>query len=51
MVESLSFQTYKCSFGLEAQQGLDLFLTVPDLPTGLDFPESNIQDSKMRITR
>jgi hypothetical protein len=51
MVESLSFQTYKCSFGLEAQQGLDLFLTVPGLPTGLDFPESNIQDSKMRITR
>jgi hypothetical protein len=51
MVESRSFQTFKCSFGLEAQQGLDLFLTVPGLPTGLDFPESNIQDSKMRITR
>jgi hypothetical protein len=51
MIESLSFQTFKCSFGLDAQQGLDLFLTVPDLPTGLDFPESSIQDSKMRITR
>jgi hypothetical protein len=51
MVNSLPFQTFKCSFGLDAQQGLDLFLTIPNLAIGLDFPKSNIQDSRMRITR
>lgn len=51
MVNCSGFQTFKCSFGLDAQEGLDLFLTVPTLAIGLDFPESNIQDSRMRITR
>lgn len=51
MVNSSGFQTFKCIFGLDAQQGLDLFLTVPNLAIGLDFPESSIQDSRMRITR
>ncbi|KAH0173608.1 hypothetical protein KCU67_g1193, partial [Aureobasidium melanogenum] len=51
MVNCSGFQTFKCSFGLDAQEGLDLFLTIPTLAIGLDFPESNIQDSRMRITR
>jgi hypothetical protein len=45
------FETFKCSFGTEGTNGLDLFLPIPGMSGGLDFPQVNIEDSKLRITQ
>ena len=45
------FETFKCSFGSEATNPLDLLLPVPGMSGGLDFPQASIRDSKMIITR
>lgn len=45
------FETYKCSFGSAASTGIDLFLRVPGMSDGLDFPNASIRDSKMVITQ
>lgn len=45
------FETFKCSFGTKAQTALDLFLPVPGMESGWDFPEARIKDSRMVITR
>jgi hypothetical protein len=45
------FETFKCSFGSEATNVLDLLLPVPGMPGGMDFPQAGIWDSKMTITK
>jgi hypothetical protein len=45
------FETFKCSFGADAFNGLDLLLPVPGLAAGMDFPHAGIRDSKIVITR
>ncbi|KAK5083734.1 hypothetical protein LTR05_006239 [Lithohypha guttulata] len=45
------FETFKCSFGTEALQVLDLLIPVPGLPQGKDFPQAGIFDGKMVITK
>lgn len=45
------FETFKCSFGSEALQALELLIPVPGLPPGRDFPQVGIFDSKMVITK
>lgn len=45
------FEIFKCSFGSEALQVLDLHIPVPGLPTGRDLPQANIWDSKMVIKK
>lgn len=51
MTNSSRFETFKCSFGSEVQQHLDLLLPIPGLASGLDFPQAQVEDSRMRITR
>lgn len=45
------FETYKCSFGADAYNALDLVIPIPGLPSGMDFPHANISDSKLIISR
>lgn len=45
------FETFKCSFGSEAVQVLDLLIPVPGLRPGMDIPQANIWDSRMVITK
>jgi hypothetical protein len=45
------FETFKCSFGSDATNVLDLLLPIPGMPGGMDFPQAGIWDSKMIITK
>lgn len=45
------FETFKCSFGKEANNSLDLLLPIPSMPPGLNFKDFGIFDSKMKITQ
>ena len=45
------FETFKCSFGSEVMNVFDLSLPIPGMPGGMDFPQSNVQDSKMIIAK
>ncbi|KAK5175057.1 uncharacterized protein LTR77_000194 [Saxophila tyrrhenica] len=45
------FETFKCSFGSIGMDVPKLFLPIPDLPPGMDFPHAMVQDSKMVVTR
>jgi hypothetical protein len=45
------FETFKCSFGVEASNVPTLPLPVPGLSPGQDFPQARIADSKMIITK
>jgi len=51
MMMSDRFETFKCSFGSEAMNVLDLLLPIPGMAAGMDFPQANIRDSKMIITK
>jgi len=45
------FETFKCSFGKEANKSLDLLLSIPGMPPGLNFEHFGIFDSKIKITQ
>lgn len=45
------FETYKCSFGADSYNVLDLIIPVPGLPTGMDAPHAGVMDGKMTISR
>jgi hypothetical protein len=45
------FETFKCSFGSVGMDVPKLFLPVPGLVPGTDFPHAGIEESKMVITR
>ena len=45
------FETFKCSFGVEASNVPTLPLPVPGLAPGQDFPQARVADSKMIITK
>jgi hypothetical protein len=45
------FETFKCSFGSVGMDVPKLFLPIPGLPPGMDFPQAAIEDSRMVITR
>jgi hypothetical protein len=51
MMLSDRFETFKCSFGADAQNVLDLLLPIPDMRAGLDFPQAGVRESKMIITQ
>lgn len=51
MMSTDRFEIFKCSFGSAAQRVLDLMLPVPGLPVDQDYPEAQIQSSKMVITK
>ncbi len=44
------FESFKCSFGAEAINALDLLLPIPGMAGRLDFPQVNVRDSKIVIT-
>lgn len=45
------FATFKCSFGSEGMDVEKLFLPVPDLHTGQNYPEAHVEDSRMVLSR
>lgn len=45
------FDTFKCSFGSSTMDVPKLFLPVPGLAPGLDFPQAGVDDSRIVITR
>jgi len=45
------FETFKCSFGSPGMDVPRLIMPIPDVPAGLDFPDSCIEDSKLTIAR
>lgn len=49
MMQSDRFETYKCSFGVDAQNKLDLLIPIPNLAGGLDLDPTCIRDSKLIV--
>ena len=45
------FETFKCSFGNIGMDVPKLFLPIPGLGAGMDFPQAGVEDSRMVITR
>lgn len=45
------FDTFKCSFGSSSMDVPKLFLPVPGLGPGLEFPAAGVEDSRIVITR
>ena len=45
------FDTFKCSFGSAGMDVPKLFLPIPGMNAGLDFPQAAVEDSKIMITR
>lgn len=45
------FENFKCSFGAESINVLNLFLPIPGVPTGMDFPHLSIQNSSLVIKK
>ena len=45
------FDTFKCSFGSTGMDVPKLFLDIPGIAPGLDFPQAGVEDSRVVITR
>ena len=45
------FETFKCSFGSLGMDVPKLFLPIPGMSPGLDFPQASVEDSRMIINR
>lgn len=51
MMKQGRFESFKCSYGEERTNQLDLTMQIPNIPFNKDFPEAGIVDSKIFITR
>ena len=45
------FETFKCSFGSVGMDVPKLFMPIPGMNPGMDFPQASVEDSRMVITR
>ena len=45
------FEGLKCSFGTEGMDVPRMFLPIPGMPLGMEFPDLGVEDSKIVITR
>lgn len=48
---SAEFETYKCSFGSDAYNALDLVLHIPGMQPGVNLPQAGIRDSRIVVSR